>query len=50
MSSDYFTLEGAVTDYCASLASELVDWNLQWGTKAKVYGGDYWVDTAPGCP
>ena len=50
MSSDHFTFETAVTDYCASLDSEPVNWNLQFGTKAKVYGGDYWIDTAPGCP
>ncbi len=39
-----------MTDYCTSLQSEPVNWDLQWGTKAKIYGADYWIDTAPGCP
>jgi hypothetical protein len=50
-SKEYDTMDAAVTDFCkevrASGGSRALP--LTGGRKARVLGGDYWVDTAPGC-
>lgn len=35
--------------YCRDLKSPPRPMPLTGGSKANIYGGDYWVDTAPGC-
>jgi hypothetical protein len=49
LSQDYFTWEGAHTDYCAALTSEPRNYDLAFGTKATIYGGDYWIDFVLPC-
>lgn len=48
-SGDYFTYEAAHTDFCSAISSELRDYILAFGTKATIYGGDYWVDLVGPC-
>ncbi len=44
LSQDYFGREGAQTDACASMTSEPVYIWIAGGSKADIYGGNYWVD------
>jgi hypothetical protein len=39
----------AVTAYCNAPKSNVRSMPLTGGTKANIFGGDYWIDTAPSC-
>jgi hypothetical protein len=49
LSQDYFTRDAAFTDFCSAITSEPRNYELAFGTKATVYGGDYWIDLLPSC-
>ena len=49
-SADFATYDEAVKAYCGALQSPPKSMPLTGGAKAKIYGSEYWVDTAPGCP
>jgi hypothetical protein len=49
LSADYFTLEAAHTDFCTAMTSEPKYIPIAFGTKATVYGGDYWIDFVEPC-
>lgn len=49
LSSDYFAYDGAHADFCSAISSEPRNYDLAFGTKATVYGGDYWIDLVAGC-
>ncbi|MGA9098325.1 MAG: tetratricopeptide repeat protein [Methanotrichaceae archaeon] len=49
-SQDFSSYDDAVAAYCAAPKSNVRSLPLTGGTKANIYGGDYWIDTAPPCP
>lgn len=47
----YPTREAAVAAWCRELQGKNIEtWVLAHNKRAKVYGGDYWLANAPGCP
>jgi len=48
-SSDFKTLSEATKAYCSALESPIKSIPLTGGAQAKIYGGSYWVNTAPSC-
>jgi hypothetical protein len=40
----------AIAAYCAKRTAPLVPNPVAHGVKTQIYGGNYWVDTAPDCP
>jgi len=49
-SQDFSSYDDAQAAYCAAPKSNVRSMPLTGGNKAKIYGGDYWIDTAPSCP
>ena len=49
-SQDFSSYDDAQAAYCAAPKSNVRSMALTGGTKANIYGGDYWIDTAPSCP
>lgn len=48
-SQDFSSYDDAQAAYCAAPKSNVRSMALTGGTKANIYGGDYWIDTAPSC-
>jgi hypothetical protein len=49
-SQDFASYDDAQAAYCAAPKSNVRSLPLTGGTKANIFGGDYWIDTAPSCP
>ncbi len=48
-SADYFTYDAAHTDFCSAITGEPEYWPSAFGTKADIYGGNYWIDLVGPC-